>query len=104
MPSPSCSASVLLGLSCCWDLWGCFGANFAPVLSVSVLDEASGFRDHYRESDMVYLLGFHSLVLGRVAVLVAVVKVDTSRDAFGIIGTFLEDVGGTVTSNRDALV
>ena len=67
--------------------------------------EASGLRDHYRESDLLYLFGFHSLVLGKVAVfLVAVTKVVTTRHAFNIIGTFLEDVGGTVTSNRDALV
>ena len=46
------------------------------------------------------------MVLSRVAVflLVDAVTVDTTRDAFNIIGTFLEDVGGTVTSNRDALV
>ena len=66
-------------------------------------DEASGFRDHYRESELLYLLCFHSWVLGRVAVfLVAVAKVVTTRDAFNIIGTFLEDVDGTVTSTRDA--
>ena len=55
---------------------------------------------------MIYLSDFHSLVLSRVAVflLVDAVTVDTTRDAFNIIGTFLEDVGGTVTSNRDALV
>ena len=45
------------------------------------------------------------MVLGRVAVfLVAVAKVVTTRDAFNIIGTFLEDVDGTVTSTRDAFV
>ena len=72
---------------------------------MSVLDEASGFRDHYRELDMVYLLCFHSLVLSKVAVLLFdAVKVDTIRDTFDIIGTFLKDVVGTVTSNRDALV
>ena len=66
-------------------------------------DEASGFRDHYRESDLLYLLCFHSWVLGRVAVfLVAIAKVVTTRDAFNIMGTFLEDVDGTVTSTRDA--
>ena len=60
---------------------------------MSVLDEASGFRDHYRESDMVYLLCFHSLVLGKVAVLlVDAVKVDTTRVAFVIVGTTLEMV------------
>ena len=45
------------------------------------------------------------MVVGTVAVLlVAVTKVDTTRDAFDIIGTFLEDVDGTVTSTRDAFV
>ena len=54
---------------------------------------------------MKRLLGFHSLILGRVAVfLVDAVKVDTTRDAFDIIGTFLEVVDGTVTSTRDAFV
>ena len=54
---------------------------------------------------MLYLLSFHSLVLGRVAVLlVDTVKVDTTRDAFVNIGTLLEDVDGTVTSTRDAFV
>ena len=67
-------------------------------------DEASGFRDHYRESDLLYLLCFHSWVLGRVAVLlVDAVKVDTTRDAFDNIGTSREDVVGTVVSARDAL-
>ena len=56
-------------------------------------DEASGFRDHLRESDLLYLLGFHSLVLGKVAVfLVAVVKVDTTRVAFIIVAITLEMV------------
>ena len=36
--------------------------------------------------------------------LVAVGKVITTRDAFTNIGTFLEDVNGTVTSTRDAFV
>ena len=54
---------------------------------------------------MTYLLCFHSWVLGRVAVfLIAVAKVVTTRDAFKIMGTFLEDVDGTVTSTRDAFV
>ena len=45
------------------------------------------------------------MVVGTVAVLlVAVAKVDTTRDAFVIIGTSLEDVDGTVTSTRDAFV
>ena len=44
-----------------------------------------------------------SLVIGKVAVLLfAVAIVDTTRDAFVNIGTFLEDVDGTVTSTRDA--
>ena len=42
---------------------------------------------------MVYLLSFHSLVLGKVAVLlVAVVKVDSTRVAFVIVGITLEVV------------
>ena len=67
-------------------------------------DEVSGFRDHYRESDLLYLLCFHSWVLGRVAVfLVDAVKVDTTRDAFDIIGTFLEVVDSTVTFHQGCL-
>ena len=42
---------------------------------------------------MLYLLGFHSLVLGRVAVfLVDAVKVDTTRVAFVIVAFTLEMV------------
>ena len=61
--------------------------------------EASGLRDHYRESNLTYLIHFHSWVLVRVAVflLVAVGKDVTTRDAFNNIGTFFKDVGGTVT-------
>ena len=67
-------------------------------------DEASGFRDHYRESELLYLLCFHSWVLGRVAVcLVDAVKVETTRDAFDIMGTFLEVVDGTVTFHQGCL-
>ena len=58
-------------------------------------DEASGFLGYYGESDFVYLFGFHSLVVGKVTVLlIAVVKVFT----------ILEDVDGTVLSTRDAFV
>ena len=57
---------------------------------------------------MLYLFGFHSLVLGKVAVfLIAAVIDDTTRDvdgtvtstrdAFVNIGTFLEDVVDLVT-------
>ena len=54
---------------------------------------------------MKRLYSFHSLVIGKVAVLlVAVAIVETTRDAFVIIGTSLEDVDGTVTSTRDAFV
>ena len=68
-------------------------------------DEASGFRDHYRESELLYLLCFLSWVLGVVAVfLVAVAKVETTRDALDIMGTFLEVVDGTVTFTRDAFI
>ena len=60
-------------------------------------DEASGFRDHYWESDLLYLLSFHSLVVGKVAVLlVAVVKVASTRVAFVIVA-LLEDVVNLVT-------
>ena len=64
--------------------------------------EASGFRDHYRESELLYLLRFHSWVLVMVAVflLVAVGKVVIARDAFNNIGTFFEDVVGTVTFHQ----
>ena len=58
-------------------------------------DEASGFLGYYGESDLVYLLSFHSLVVGKVAVLlVAIVKVFT----------VLEDVDGKVLFHRDAFV
>ena len=60
-------------------------------------DEASGFAGYYGESDLVYLYSFHSLVLGKVAVLlVAVVKVGSTRDAFVIVA-LLEDVVKLVT-------
>ena len=53
---------------------------------------------------MKLLLRFHSWVLGVVAVLlVAVGKVITTRDAFTNIGTFLEDVDGTVTFHQGCL-
>ena len=62
----------------------------APVLSVGVLglpsDEASGFLGYYGESDLLYLYSFHSLVVGKVTVLlVAIVKVVSTRDAFVIV-------------------
>ena len=60
-------------------------------------DEASGFAGYYGESDLVYLYSFHSLVVGKVAVLlVAVVKVVSTRDAFVIVA-LLEDVVNLVT-------
>ena len=61
-------------------------------------DEASGFRDHYRESELLYLIRFHSWVLDGVAVflLVAVGKVINTGDAFNNIGAFFNDVDGTV--------
>ena len=53
-------------------------------------DEASRFGDYNGESDFEYLISFHSLVVGKVAVLlVAVVKVVTG----------LEDVDGKVASS-----
>ena len=49
-------------------------------------DEASGFVGYYGESDLVYLYSFHSLVVSKVAVLlVAAVKVASTRDAFVIV-------------------
>ena len=76
----------------CWTFGGCFGAVFAPVLAS---EEASGLGDYYWESDFEYLYSFHSLVVGKVAVLlVAVVKVVT----------VLEDVDGKVDSTSDAIV
>ena len=76
-----------------------FGADFCPGPSVGVLglasDEAFGFEGYYWESELLYLLSFHSLVVGKVTVLlVAVVKVIT----------ILEDVDGKVLSTRDAFV
>ena len=57
---------------------------------------------------MLYLFGFHSLVLGKVAVFLVAVAIDdttrdvdgtvtSTRDAFVNIGTFLEDVVDLVT-------
>ena len=72
--------------------------TFAPVLAWVCLallasDEAFVRRDYYWESDLLYLLSFHSLVLGKVAVLlVAVVKVDSTRVAFVIVALTLEVV------------
>ena len=56
-------------------------------------DEASGFSGYYGKSDLVFLYSFHSLVVGKVAVLlVAVIKVDSTRVAFVIVALALEDV------------
>ena len=56
-------------------------------------DEASGFLGYNGESDLVYLCSFHSLVVGKVTVLlVAVIKVDSTRVAFVIVATTLEVV------------
>ena len=56
-------------------------------------DEASRFGDYNWESDFGYLCSFHSLVVGKVAVLlVAVVKVDSTRVAFVIVAFTLEVV------------
>ena len=64
--------------------------NFDPVLAS---DEASGLGDYYWESDFEYLFSFHSLVVGKIAVLlVAIVKVDTTRDAFVKVAFTLEMV------------
>ena len=55
---------------------GCTEADFCP--GPYSPDEASRFGDYNWESDFEYLFSFHSLVVGKVAVLlVAVVKVDT---------------------------
>ena len=60
-------------------------------------DEASRFGGYYGESDLVYLYSFHSLVVSKVAVLlVTVVKVGSTRDAFVIVA-LLEDVVNLVT-------
>ena len=60
-------------------------------------DEASGFLGYYGESDLVYLCSFHSLVVGKVTVLlIAVVKVVSTRDAFVIVA-LLEVVVNLVT-------
>ena len=58
-------------------------------------DEASRFGDYNGESDFEYLISFHSLVVGKVAVLlVAVIKVITG----------LEDVDSKVASTSNAVV
>ena len=70
---------------------GCTEADFCP--GPYSPDEASGFGDYNWESDFEYLCSFHSLFIGKVAVLlVAVVKVVT----------ILEDVDGKVASTRVA--
>ena len=55
-------------------------------------DEASRFRDHNWESDFEYLCSFHSLVIGKVAVLlVAVITVATVLKYVNIkVAWFLE--------------
>ena len=56
-------------------------------------DEASRFGGYYGESDLVYLISFHSLVVGKVAVLlVAVVKVGSTSGAVVIVALTLEVV------------
>ena len=58
-------------------------------------DEASRFGDYNGESDFEYLISFHSLVVGKVTVLlVAVIKVVTG----------LKDVDGKVASTSNAVV
>ena len=65
-------------------------------------DEASGFLGYYGESDLVYLYSFHSLVVGKVAVLlVAVVKVDSTSGAVVIVALTL-DVVNLVTGLVEA--
>ena len=56
-------------------------------------DEASGFGDYYGNQTCYTFKSFHSLVVGKVAVLlVAVVKVDSTRVAFVIVALPLEVV------------
>ena len=65
------------------DLWGALEPTFAPVLAWVCLALPA----------MKRLLSFHSLVLGKVAVLlVAVVKVGSTRVAFVIVAFTLEVV------------
>ena len=65
-------------------------------------DEASRFGDYNGESDFEYLISFHSLVIGKVAVLlVAVVKVDSTRVVFVIVALTL-DVVNLVTGLVEA--
>ena len=60
-------------------------------------DEASGFVGYYGESDRVYLYSFHSLVVGKVTVLlIAVVKVASTSQAV-IIVAFTLNVVNLVT-------
>ena len=78
------------------DLWGALKPTFAPVLAWVCLalltsDEASRFAGYYGESDLVYLLSFHSLVLGKVAVLlVAVVKVVITLEVVNLVTGLVE--------------
>ena len=72
-------------------------------LALLTSDEASGFAGYYGESDLVYLYSFDSLVIGKVAVLlIAVVKVDSTRVAFVIVALTLEVVR-LVTGTRRGL-
>ena len=60
-------------------------------------DEASGFGDYNGNQTCYTFKSFHSLVVGKVAVLlVAVVKVTSTRDAFVIVA-LLVDVVNLVT-------
>ena len=64
----------------------------AFIVSDTLVD-ASGGRDYYWESDLLYLLSFHSLVVGKVAVLlVAVVTVAVLEDGGGKVAVLLEGV------------
>ena len=66
-------------------------------ITSKTLVEASGGGDYYWESDLVYLCSFHSLVVGKVTVLlVAVVKVVSTRDTLFIVA-LLEVVVNLVT-------
>ena len=72
---------------------------YAPVLAN---DEASGFSGYNGESDLVYLISFHSLVISKVTVLlVAVVKVSSTSGAVIIVALTL-DVVNLVTGLIEA--
>ena len=63
------------------------------VLGLVTSDEVSGFAGYYWETELSYLKNFHSLVLDKVAaLLVAIDKVKSTREADNIVAFTLEVV------------